>query len=372
VKIIIRFVLFFLSLQVFPQGTEEMLIHSEKSDFTLKPLVDSLDHPWSLAFLPGEQGILITERPGKLNLFANGRLVTLSGLPEISSLGQGGLLDVIIDPDFTNNHIIYFSFSESAKEGAGTAVARAELDGNILRNSEIIFRALPKNSGGIHFGSRLLISPEGHLYITLGERGNMHNAQNLRHHGGSVIRIDTDGGIPSDNPFKGSGDAFEEIYTYGHRNPQGMALNRETGEIWVHEHGPKGGDEINILKSGANYGWPEITYGTNYNGSIISRETTKPGMEQPLIYWIPSIAPSGMAFYYGDLFPLWKGNLFAGALAGKHLRRLELENGRVVHQEVLLQNTVGRIRDVRSGPDGAIYILTDEKQGRLYKLEPSE
>ncbi|MDC7241647.1 MAG: PQQ-dependent sugar dehydrogenase, partial [Spirochaetales bacterium] len=239
---------------------------------------------------------------------------------------------------------------------------RAELRGAELRNLEIIFRAEPKSPGGLHFGSRLVMDQNRTLYVSLGERGGMENAQNLNHHGGSVVKINPDGSVPSDNPFTSRNGGLPEIFSYGHRNPQGMALHPETGELWLHEHGPRGGDEVNIIRKGGNYGWPLVTYGMNYNGTVISESTSAPGIEEPVVYWVPSIAPSGMAFYQGDLY--------VGALAGRQLRRLVLNGNRVVSQDVLLKDEVGRIRDVRTGPDGALYILTDDRRGVLYRLAP--
>ncbi|MGL1892600.1 MAG: PQQ-dependent sugar dehydrogenase [Spirochaetaceae bacterium] len=368
---VVNIVIFLIfSSTLFSQGINGKKFVSEKEDFTISILVDNLEHPWSLSVLPEEQGILITERPGKLYIYKDNHLQEIIGLPQIAAIGQGGMLDIISDPDFLLNKTVYFSYVEAQGDTYGTVVAKSVLEDGKLKNMKVIFRAEPKSTGGYHFGSRLVFGADGYLYITLGERGQMENAQNLAHHGGSVIRIDVHGYPPEDNPFFGSDNYLPEIYSYGHRNSQGIVLNQLTGDIWLHEHGPKGGDEINIIKPGANYGWPLITYGIDYNGTIISNKTSLPGMEQPVIYWIPSIAPSGMTFYNGNLFPKWKGNLFVGALAGKHLRRLEVEGNTVIHQEVLLKNIIGRIRDVRSGPDGVIYILTDENQGALYKLSP--
>lgn len=354
------------------QSEEKQLIHSEEVDFILTRVIDNIEYPWSLAFLPQNGGILITERPGRLNLLLAGQLFQIKGLPQVASVGQGGLMDVIIDPFFINNQYIYISFTESGPGGFGTAVARARLKETRLEEVEVIFRALPKSNGGRHFGSRLLFGADGLLYITLGERGVMSNAQNLNHHGGSVVRIRSDGSIPMDNPFLNTPDALPELYSYGHRNPQGIVMDQDTNLIWLHEHGPKGGDEVNILRSGGNYGWPIITYGIDYDGSIISSETQKPGMEQPVVYWTPSIAPSGMSFYYGNKFPEWKGDIFVGALAGQQLRRLVIKDNRVIDQEILLHNKIGRIRDVRLGPDGFLYLLTDDKNGMLYKIGPVE
>ena len=294
-KQILTTFLIMLTAFLMAQGNNSHTIISEETDFLLVKIIDGLENPWALSFLPGDGGLLISERPGRLNLLKEAKLIPITGLPDISSIGQGGLLDVIIDPEFIVNKLIYFSYSESGTGGYGTAVARAVLSGSNLINMEIIFRVTPKSSGGHHFGSRLLFGPDGFLYITLGERGNMSNAQNLSHHGGSVVRIYPDGSIPIDNPFIKKQNALPEIFSYGHRNPQGMAIDTKTGLIWLHEHGPKGGDEVNILKAGANYGWPTVTYGINYNGTTISKNTEKQGIENPVIYWVPSIAPSGMS-----------------------------------------------------------------------------
>jgi glucose/arabinose dehydrogenase len=347
---------------------------SEQADFRVVTLAQGLDHPWGMAFLPGG-GILITERSGRLRLFEDGKLQpkAIPGSPEITARGQGGLLDVALHPDFAENRLVYLSYAGAGPGGAGTEVARARFDGNALVDLEAIFRAEPKTPGGAHYGSRLAFDRQGRLYISLGDRRNyMQEAQNPANHLGSIIRLEDDGEIPGDNPFLGVEGARPEIFSYGHRNVQGLALNPASGEIWAHEHGPRGGDEVNILKAGANYGWPAITYGIDYSGAIISDKTEASGMEQPVVYWVPSIAPSGMTFYDGDLFPQWKGDLFVGALAGRHLRRLELEGDRVTGQEELLTGLRERIRDVRSGPDGYLYLLTDSRNGRLIRLEPTE
>jgi len=350
-------------------GREDRLISSEEHNFTLELLESSLNHPWSVAFLPGDMGIIVTEREGTLLRLEGDLRHTISGLPEIAAIGQGGLLDVAVDPLFLQNNIIYFSYSREGSEGYSTAVARAELRNNNLENIKILFLAAPESSGGRHFGSRLLITPRGDLFITLGERGIRDNAQKLDNHGGSLLRLNRDGSVPGDNPFLNTPGAKGEIYSYGHRNAQGLAMDSR-GRIWLHEHGPKGGDELNLIIPGGNYGWPLLTHGRNYNGTIITERTSAPGMIDPVANWVPSIAPSGMSFYEGRLFPQWEGDLFIGALAGKHLRRLRIRENKVVHQEILLLNEIGRIRDVRTGPDGALYLLTDENNGALYRMTP--
>jgi len=350
---------------------------SDQETFRVTTLADGLDHPWGMAFLPeegpGGGGLLITERAGRLNLFKDGSLQRVSGLPEnIVVRGQGGLLDVALHPDFADNGWVYLSYAGEAGGEAGTEVARARLEGTTLIDVMVIFSAHPKTPGSAHYGGRLLFDRAGQLYIALGDRRNyMQEAQKLSSHLGGVIRVNDDGSAPDDNPFTGRDDALPELFTYGHRNVQGMTLHPATGAVWTHEHGPRGGDEVNILKAGANYGWPAITYGIDYSGAIISEKTQAPGMEQPVVYWVPSIAPSGMAFYQGDLFPEWQGDLFVGALAGRHLRRLELDGDRVTGQEELLADLGARIRDVETGPDGYLYLLTDASDGRLLRLEPA-
>jgi glucose/arabinose dehydrogenase len=325
-----------------------------------------------MAFLP-DGGLLVTERAGRLNVFRDGSLQRVSGLPEnIAVRCQGGLLDVVLHPEFAGNGLIYLSYAGEAGGEAGTEVVRARLQGTALSDVLVIFSAHPKTPGSAHYGGRLTFDRAGHLYIALGDRRNyMQEAQKLSSHLGGVIRVNDDGSAPDDNPFTGQDDALPELFTYGHRNVQGMALNPETGAVWTHEHGPRGGDEVNILQAGANYGWPAITYGIDYSGAIISEKTEAPGMAQPVIYWVPSIAPSGMAFYDGALFPECKGDLFVGALAGRHLRGLELDGDKVSGQEELLADFGERIRDVETGPDGHLYLLTDSSNGRLLRLDPA-
>ena len=285
--------------------------------------------------------------------------------------GQGGLLDVVLHPDFKNNQLVYFSFAEADGRSVGTAVARGQLRGHRLEQVELIFRLLPKSGARQHFGSRLVFDNKGYLFITLGDRGDRPRAQDLNDHAGSLIRLHDDGRIPADNPFVNRDDARPEIFSYGHRNMQGAALHPLTGKVWTHEHGPQGGDELNIERAGVNYGWPVITYGVNYViGTRIGEGAHKEGMAQPIHYWVPSIAPSGMAFYTGERFPQWQGSLFVGSLKFRLLVRLVLEDEKVVREERLLKDELGRIRDVRQGPDGLLYLLTDESDGRLVRLLP--
>ena len=346
---------------------------SEKHEFRHVVVADGLDSPWGMAFLL-DGGMLITEQDGRLRLIKDGKLQreAIAGVPDVVARGQGGLLDVALHPDFADNRLVYLSYSGRGDGGVNTEVARGRFDGQALNDVEVVFRAAPKTGGRNHYGSRLLFAPDGTLYVTLGDRYSyLKRAQDVRDHIGAIVRIRDDGTVPDDNPFVGRGDARPEIFSYGHRNVQGLALRPATGQVWAHEHGPRGGDEVNILKSGANYGWPAITYGIDYSGAVISDRTEAPGMEQPVVYWDPSIAPSGMAFYDGDKFPNWRGDLFVGALAHTHLRRLELDGDRVVAQEALLKDLDERIRDVRVGPDGYIYVLTDSGDGQLIRLEPA-
>ena len=358
------------------EAEETQSLASKKEEFQIVTIADHLDHPWSLAFLPGGD-YLVSERRGNLwRIRQNGQKTEINGVPPVYHQGQGGLLDVVPEPGFKDGGWLYFSYAAAADDNediANTEVARAKLSlrQNRLTDIEVIFRADPKVEGDNHWGSRLLFAPDGMLHITLGERFDYkEEAQNPHNHLGTTIRINPDGTIPQDNPFIDGQKGDPKVFTYGNRNAQGIALHPQTGKIWLHEHGPKGGDEINILKPGANYGWPAVTYGISYWGTEISDKTTAPGMEDPILQWTPSIAPSGMTFYTGDKFPAWKGNLFVGALAHKHLRRLELDGQNVTAQEELLKDQGWRIRDVREGPDGFLYILTDESNGKLIRLEP--
>lgn len=337
-------------------------------------VVRNLRHPWSLAFLPDGRA-LITERPGRLRLLDGPQVsAPIKGVPNVWAEGQGGLLDVAIDPAFAQNHRIYLSYAEAGPGGGGTAVMRATLVDGALSERQVIFRQSPKLSVGHHFGSRLVFDRAGHLFITLGENNQRETAQQLDHLQGKVVRLWPDGTIPDDNPFVGRGDARAEIWSYGHRNPQGAALNPWTGQLWVNEHGPKGGDEINISQAGKNYGWPLITFGINYDGQPIpeAQGSHADGMEAPIKYWVPSIAPSGMAFYDSPRIPAWRNSVFVGALALMHLNRqtLDATHQHVTGEERLLGEFGFRIRDVRVGPDGALYVLTDADDGRLLRIEP--
>lgn len=348
------------------------VVDTEEYRVKVVTVTSGLEHPWGLAFLPDGR-MLVTERPGRLRLIDNGQLdpLSVSGLPDVKPSGQGGLLDVAIHPKFAENQLVYLTYAARGQGGVGTEVVRGSLIGHRLEDIDVIFRALPKSSGGRHFGSRLLFDPQGLLYVTLGDRGDRPRAQDLSDHAGSIVRLRDDGSVPNGNPFIDQANTRPEIYTYGNRNVQGIALQPGTDTVWAHEHGPQGGDEVNIIRSGTNYGWPVITYGRNYGiGTRIGEGTTKPGMAQPVHYWVPSIAPSGMAFYDGDKFPQWRGNLFVGALKDRLLVRLQIQGQRVVKEERILENVLGRIRDVRNGPDGYIYLLTDETDGVVARVEP--
>ncbi len=348
-------------------------ITSEQATFQVEKVTDGLEHPWGMAFLPNGD-MLITERPGSLRLLAGGALDPnpISGVPKVFAYGQGGLLDVATDPAFADNNFIYLSYAGIDEDGrSSTRVARGRLLDGELADFEVIFRSNSASGSGAHWGSRLAFDPAGDLYITLGDRGNKDQAQNLARHAGSVARIKPDGSVPDDNPFIGQSGVRPEIYSYGHRNPQGMAVHPETGRVWTQEHGPRGGDEVNLIEAGANYGWPAISWGINYSGEPIGAGLREQdGMAQPVHFWDPSIAPSGMTFYSGDAFPEWQGDLFVGALKFQLIARLEMDGDKVVAEERLLQGELGRIRDVRSGPDGFLYILTDDPNGGLYRITP--
>ncbi len=349
-----------------------------KSDarFSVVTVASGLDHPWGLQFLPDGR-MLVTERVGRLRLVTGkGRLSPpVAGVPDVlTNSGQAGLFDVALDPGFAQNHILYIAYFERRPRGQGLSVARAKLEDSAqpsLTGLKIIFRAQPETGPAINLGGRLVANKDGTLFVTVGDRFTERDkAQDLSADNGKIVRINSDGSIPNDNPFVSRKGARAEIWTLGHRNPEGLAIRPSDGSLWDVEHGAKGGDEINLIKPGHNYGWPVITYGVDYSGEKIGIGTSKPGMDQPVYYWDPSIAPSGMAFYTGNLFPQWKGNLFIGALKFKSVRRLVMRADKVVGEETLLGDLGERIRDIRQGPDGALYILTDNTNGRILKLIP--
>ncbi|VVO70842.1 Aldose sugar dehydrogenase YliI [Pseudomonas fluorescens] len=359
---------------VFAAPAQEL--KSEQGTLEVAPIAKGLDHPWALAFLPDRQGMLVTERPGNLRVVsADGKLsAPLSGVPKVWAKGQGGLLDVVLSPDFKQDRTVYLSYAEGGGEGgkAGTAVGRGQLSEDLtaLRNFKVIFRQEPKLSVGNHFGSRLVFDRDGYLFITLGENNDRPTAQDLDKLQGKVVRIYPDGKVPDDNPFVGQAGVRPEIWSYGQRNPQGAALNPWTGVLWENEHGPRGGDEINIIERGKNYGWPLATHGINYSGQPIPESTgkTAEGAVAPHHVWEKSPGLSGMAFYDADRFKVWQHNVFIGALVSQELIRLQFDGDRVVHEERLMGELNQRIRDVRQGPDGYLYVLTDEDDGVLYKV----
>jgi glucose/arabinose dehydrogenase len=369
--------------------------HSAAGDLVVQTVASGLSHPWAIAFLPDGR-LLVTERPGRIRIVgADGKLSPpLAGVPKVMASGQGGLHDVILDRNYAQNHTIYFCYAEPADGGGRTALARARLideGAPRLDDVRVIFHQDGPLSSGNHFGCRIVQTPDDNLFMTAGEHFTTRDqAQNLGNHLGKIIRIRPDGSVPPDNPFVGKAldvrspdtrpepgstaraAAKPEIWSYGHRNPQGLALHPTTGKLWEHEHGPRGGDEVNIIDKGKNYGWPVIGYGIDYNGARIHESTHKQGMEQPIWYWVPSIAPSGMAFTPDSVIPAWRNSLFVGALAGEALVRLELDGEKIAKEERLLQPLHERIRDVRQGPDGALWLATDNSAGRILRVAPAK
>lgn len=369
-----------LALGLFAGTVTAKTIEVKNSSVPLRvtTVAEGLSNPWSLAFLPDGR-MLVTERSGTMRIVtAQGEKgPALSGLPDIVSRGQGGLLDVVLAPDFATSKRIYFSYSEPDPDNSkanSTAVAHAVLNGDKLENVTRIFSQQPKYESTAHFGSRLVWNSDGTLFVTLGDRyGAMQDAQTLDNHHGKVIRINADGSVPADNPYVNTAKALPEIWSIGHRNVQGAALHPTTGKLWTGEHGPQGGDELNIDEAGKNYGWPIITYGENYGGGKIGIGTEKDGMEQPVYKWVPSIATAGFIFYTGDKFPQWKGNLLMTSLRAATLARLTLDGDKVVDEERLLQKEVGeRLRHIVQGPDGYIYLVSDESNGKIFRLEPAK
>ena len=349
---------------------------SSAGNLSIETVARGLANPWALAFLPDGR-MLVTEKPGRLRLVSkDGKLSpALADVPRVFARGQGGLHDVVLDRDYAQNSTIYFCFAQPANGGGRTALARAKLVDDAaprVDDVRVIFEQNGPLSSGNHFGCRIAQGADSNLFLTLGEHFTTRDqAQNLGNHLGKIVRIKPDGSVPPDNPFVNRQSAKPEIWSYGQRNPQGLALHPQTGKLWEHEHGPRGGDEINIIEKGKNYGWPVIGYGIDYSGAKIHASTQKAGMEQPVKYWVPSIAPSGMAFYTGELFPKWKGSLFVGALVPGFLVRLDLDGEKVGNEERLLQDLGERIRDVRQGPDGALWLVTDSSNGRVLRLAPA-
>jgi aldose sugar dehydrogenase len=357
-----------------PVQAQSRTFTTEKGPVILETVARGLENPWGLAFLPDGR-MLVTERPGRLRIVSPDGSVSppLTGVPAVAARNQGGLLDVVLDPDFTANRQIYVTFAEAREGGNGTSVARLTLNGNAtgVTDTTIIFRQQPAYDGGLHFGSRMVFDRTGAMFVALGDRYDLRDqAQNRANTLGKIVRIRTDGSIPPDNPGLRREGWLTSVWSIGHRNIQGAALHPVTGKLWTAEHGARGGDEINVPEAGRNYGWPVITYGRDYSGAKIGEGTHKAGMEQPVFYWDPSIAPSGMAFYTGDRFPGWKGNAFVGALAGGVVARLTLDGEKVMSEERLFAGTGNRFRDVRQGPDGLIYLLTDARDGQVMRIRP--
>lgn len=375
IRLLTQFILYdgkkeFLKEEPFDIPTNRV-IQSEKRIFTLDTVISGLHVPWGMTWLPNGD-MLITERSGTLYRLSDGKLNIIENTPNVYAYGQGGLLDIELHPNYKENGWIYVSYSYYAgvtlEEGGSTAIMRCRLENDKLIDKEILFKAVPTEMKGQHFGSRIEFDADNRLYFSVGDRGQRENAQKISNHSGCMHRLMDDGTIPPDNPFIDVPDAIPSIYNYGHRNIQGLAIHPTTGKLWSHEHGPKGGDELNLEESGKNYGWPEITFGINYNGTIITEDTAKLGMEQPVAYWIPSIAPCGMEFVEGNTYPSWENNLLIGSLRFQYLVRCEMENEKIIHQEILLEG-IGRVRNVKQGPDGYIYVAI-ETPGKILIIVP--
>jgi len=375
-----RTLLLLAALLAAPLPSQAQTIQTREHALRLATVTGGLERPWGLAFLPDGR-MLVSERPGRLRVVgADGRLdpAPVTGLPRVDAQGQGGLLDVVLHPKHRDNGWIYWSYTQrDAAGGSGTEVARGRLAGGPgawrMDQVEVVFRMAPKTDSGLHFGSRLVFDRDGLLYVTLGDRGDMPRAQKLDDHAGKILRLTDDGRPAPGNPFLGNPKAKPETFSLGNRNVQGAALHPRTGVLWAHEHGPQGGDELNVIKAGVNYGWPVITHGVNYvSGTRIGEGTHKPGMAQPVRHWVPSPALSGMAFYEGDRFPKWRGDVLIGALRGQNLIRVRLDGEQFVEDEFMLSGVVPRIRDVRVGPDGLVYLLTDQPNGSILRLEPAD
>lgn len=337
-------------------------IKVEVKNYTLETVDPDIQLPWGMTWLP-DGTMLVTEKNGILYHIKNGVKTEIKNVPKVYNRGQGGLLDIAVHPNYSKNGWIYITYSDSEGEGEGgnTKLIRTKLLDGSLTQIESLYKALPNTTKGLHFGSRIVFDNEGYLYFSVGERGaHFENPQDINRDGGKIYRLNDDGSIPKDNPFVGQVGAKEAIYSFGHRNPQGMAKNPITGQIWAHEHGPQGGDEINIIKKGANYGWPVVTYGIDYDGKTISTQTEKPGIEKPIYYWLPSIAPCGMVFVTGDRYPDWKGHLLVGSLKFQYLELVKLKGAEVVDRQKIATD-IGRVRNVAQGPDGYIYIAVEGK-----------
>jgi len=345
-----------------------------RQDYQIEIAASGLDHPWSIAWLPDGR-TLVTERAGRLRMIVDGELLEtqIGGLPDIYAASQGGLFEALPHPEFATNGLIYISFAHGTPGANATRVIRARLEGHRLTDREILFTASPMKDTPVHYGGRMTFLPDGTLLIGLGDGFDFREqAQSLDNHFGKIVRINADGSVPADNPFINTEGALPEIYSYGHRNVQGLLYDAESGRIWQHEHGPRGGDEINLIRPGENYGWPVATHGIDYSGAIVSPFETRPGMVDPLLVWTPSIAPSGMTLYRGELFPQWTGDLFVSALVARELRRVEVVDGAPGEQHVLLATPGERLRAVRAGPDGALYVLTDAEDGKVLRISPKQ
>jgi len=356
------FSLFILSCQAQLKHNDEIPLEEEVINYTIAPVIEGINNPWGMAFLP-DGSMLVTEKTGILYHVKDGLKTEVQNVPAVYNRGQGGLLDIVLHPDYTKNGWIYISFAstEGDEEGANTEIIRAKLKDESLTNIEKIYKGVPNTRRSIHFGSRITFDNKGYLYFSIGSRGfEDQNPQDITLDGGKIYRLNDDGSVPKDNPFVGKEGAKEAVYSYGHRNPQGLVKNPVTGDIWEHEHGPQGGDEINIIKKGANYGWQVITYGINYDNSIITTETARPGMEQPVYYWAPSIAPCGMTFVTGDVYPDWKGNLLVGSLKFQYVELVKLKGDKVIGRQKIATG-IGRLRNVAQGPDGYIYLGVEGK-----------
>ncbi|CAM2851694.1 PQQ-dependent sugar dehydrogenase [Flavobacterium frigoris] len=369
-KFILLLVPFFIySCQAQP-NPKDVALQDEVKNYTLETVVDGIPIPWGMAWLP-DGSMLVTEKSGILYHIKNGQKTEVKNVPAVYNRGQGGLLDIVLHPDYAKNGWIYITYASTEGEGEGgnTKLIRAKLENESLTQIQSLYKCGPNTTKGQHFGSRIVFDNEGYLYFSAGERGaHFVNPQDITRDNGKIYRLNDDGSIPADNPFVGKAGAKEAIYSYGHRNPQGLVKNPVTGAIWDHEHGPKGGDEINIIKKGANYGWPVVTYGIDYDGTNISTIQQKPGMEDPIYYWVPSIAPSGMTFVTGDRYPEWKGNLLVGSLKFQYLELVKLDGDKITGRQKIATD-IGRVRNVAQGPDGYIYIGVEGKG--IVKIKPN-
>lgn len=358
-----------------PAVAQDIMVESEQADFTIETIASGLEFPWSVAFLP-EGGMLVSEREGRLRVITGETLrdAPVTGLPDdLVAVNQGGLMGLALHPQFAENRYVYFAYAAGTEAANHTALARGRLSEDLtaLTDVDVLFRVNFDKARGYHFGGRVHFMDDGTVLLSTGDGGMHRNeSQNLANHLGTMIRLNDDGSVPFDNPYVSTRGARPEIYSYGHRNVQGLDVHPDTGAIWTHEHGARGGDEINIVAPGLNYGWPQVTYGINYDGSPVTDATSGPDYQEPVWYWVPSIAPSGMSFYEGDAFPAWQGDLFVGALAGSMLVRYEVHNDAIISEEPLLEDLGVRIRDVKTGPDGLVYLLTDDLDGAVIRLVP--